>query len=92
MQPPQRIPFSRFPVDVLSILLLPATLILYVIASSQPRLWRTTLFGLAGVAFVACGIRLARTGRVLNLVWASIYLLMGFAVFYIAYIEATLFA
>lgn len=49
------------------------------------------LFVLGGIALIAFGIGLLRSGRVLLWVWAAIYLLMGIGMFYIAFVEATLF-
>jgi hypothetical protein len=91
MQSPDKTPLSRFPADLTSILALPATLIFFVGASFLPRFWRTTLFALVGFALIVLAIRLARIGRLLFWVWAAIYLLMGIGMFYIAYLEATLF-
>jgi hypothetical protein len=93
MQSPDRIPLSRFPADLTSILVLPATVIFFVVASCLPLFWRTTLFAFLGVGLIVVAIRLVRSGRrVVFWVWAAIYLLMGIGVLYVAYIEATLFA
>jgi len=93
MQPTDKIPLSRFPADLTSVLVLPAAAIFFVVASSLPRFWRTTLFAFLGVGLTLVAIRLARSGRrPVSWVWAAIYLLMGIGVFYITYVEATLFA
>jgi hypothetical protein len=91
MQPADKIPLSRFPADLTSILALPGTTIFFVIAYRLPLFWRTTFFVLVGIALIALGIGLLRSGRVLLWVWAAIYLLMGIGMFYIAFVEATLF-
>ena len=88
----QNIPLSCFPADVLSVLLLPATVVFFVVASSLPRFWRALAFALIGLAFIRFAIRFARSGRVLDLVWAALYLLFGLGTFYVAYVEAILFA
>jgi hypothetical protein len=84
MRQSQNIPLSRFPTDVLSLLVLPVSLVLYVIASSLPRFWRGASFSVIGLTFVVFAVRLVRRGRALHFIWASIYLLLGLGMFYIA--------
>jgi hypothetical protein len=92
MQPPQKIPYSRFPADLGTVLALPGAMIFFVVVSYLPRLCRTTLFSLIGAALMVLSIHLARSGRLRLLILAALYLLMAIAMFYIAYVEATLFA
>jgi hypothetical protein len=93
MQPSGRISLSRFPADLLGVLLLPATAIFYVVASSLPSLLRAGVFAIVGVAFVVFATRLAHgSRRVERWLMAVIYLLMAVGMFYIAYVEAVLFA
>ena len=92
MQPPTKIPLSQFPPDLVSLMVLPAVLICHVAASYLPGAWRAVLFSLVGVALVVLSVRLALSGRFLNWVVAGIYLLIGIGMFYIAYMDATLFA
>ena len=93
MQPSNRIPLSRFPADVLSVLLLPGTAIFYVLASYLPRFWRGAVFASLGVLFIVAAFYLARTSRrVERWILAAVYLLMAFAMFYVAYVDATVFA
>jgi hypothetical protein len=87
-----RIPLSRFPADLLSVLLLPGAVIFYVAASMLPRYCRATVFALLGVAFIVVAIRLARSARsFVNWFFAALYLLIGIGTLYIAYMESTLF-
>ena len=93
MQPSNKIPLSRFPADVLSVLLLPGTAIFYVLASYLPRFWRGAAFASLGVLFILAAFHLAcRSRRVERWIMAAVYVFLAFAMFYIAYIEATLFA
>jgi uncharacterized membrane protein YqgA involved in biofilm formation len=92
MQPSDKIPSSRFPADVGTVLALPGAMIFFVVVSYLPRLWRTTLFSSIGVALMVLAIHLARSSRMRLLILAALYLLIAIAMFYIAYIEATLFA
>jgi hypothetical protein len=93
MQPSNRIPWSRFPADLLSVLLLPGTAIFYAVASYLPRFWRGTVFAALDVLFMVAAFHLVRSSRRVEL-WAmaAVYLLMAIGIFYIAYVEAVLFA
>jgi hypothetical protein len=92
MPPSNRIPLSRFPADLLSVLLLPGSVIFYAAASMLPRFWRATVFALLGVAFIVVAIQLARGARsFVNWFVAALYLLIGIGTFYLAYMESALF-
>ena len=91
MQAPEKISYSRFPADLGTVLALPGAMIFFVVISYLPRFWRTTLFSLIGVALMVISIHLARSGRVWFLILAALYLLIAIDMFYIAYLQATLF-
>jgi hypothetical protein len=92
MQPPEKLSYSRFPADLGTVLALPGAMIFFVIVSYLPRFWRMTLFSLIGVALMLVSIHLARSGRTRFLILAALYLLIAIVMFYIAYVEATVFA
>jgi len=52
MQSSNRIPLSRFPADLFSVLLLPGPAIFYVLASYLPRFWRATVWSALGILFI----------------------------------------
>jgi chromate transport protein ChrA len=93
MEPRNRIPLSHFPPDLLGVLLLPATVIFYAVASYLPRFWRGGVFIALGVLFVVAAYRLARsTRRVERWILAAFYVVIAILTFYLAYVEAVLFA
>ena len=93
MRPSKKIRFSRFPADLLSVLLLPGALVFYVVASYLPRYLRGTVFAVLGILFIVVAFHLARSShRFERWLIAGVYVLMGIAMFYIAYVEAILSA
>ena len=92
MQSSNRIPLSRFPADLFSLLLLPGGIIFYVVASYLPRFRRATLFAVLGLLFIVTAFYLARGSRgVVRWLTAAVYAVMGIGCFYIAYLEGVLF-
>ncbi len=92
VQPSAKIPLSRFPADLATVLALPAAGICLLVASSLPHLWRMALFALLGVVFITLGIRLTRFGHLLPCLYGVLYIVMGISALYIAFLEATFFA
>jgi hypothetical protein len=79
---------SHFPADLATLLAIPASGIFFIVGLALPRPIRTVLLAVVGIAFVALGVRLFRERRLLRYLYGSIYIFIGLATFYIAYVAA----
>ena len=92
MQRSDKIPCSRFPADLGTVLAMPGAMIFFVVISYLPWVVRATLCSLIGIALTVVSFHLARAGGIRFLILAALYLLLAIGMFYMAYIEAALFA